>query len=258
MLRVSSVVLSSLALLASALPQQGGGTVSQVSRLRPTRSDIFTVWWHGPIPSGMHHQVTHRSHLLTSWTQHWTSNSSLPRSTIYAPINPPSQPLPVIVWGEGGCGGSGTAVPDFLIEIASHGFIILAGGPPNGGGSTTDSDLSAAIAWAKQNSGPSPYGNIQGTNIAAAGYSCGGKSLISYRALITMLNEYRGAGLQAYDMNNDVKAIGIFSSGFFDQDANKIYGINKPVFYFLGGTSDIAYNNVSTLPDPSHSSQDIR
>ena len=36
----------------------------------------------------------------------------------------------VLVWGEGGCAKNGLTFPEFLTELASHGFVILADGPP--------------------------------------------------------------------------------------------------------------------------------
>ena len=85
--------------------------------------------------------------------------------------------------------------------------------------------IADAIAWATSNDGQTAYGVIDASAIAAAGHSCG--------------------GLQAYSQNDAVKSIGIFDSGFFD--SNGIGAITKPTFYFLGGPSDIAYENVSLL-----------
>src|ERR1700759_1368688 len=60
---------------------------------------------------------------------------SLPGHTIYAPrVVPTGLKLPVIVWGEGGCLNSGDVMQLFLQEIASHGFVIIASGPPTIGG----------------------------------------------------------------------------------------------------------------------------
>ena len=55
------------------------------------------------------------------------------------PSNPPPDlSLPVLVWAEGGCDNNGTHFPNFLSNIASYGFIVLANGPPENGG---DSDV---------------------------------------------------------------------------------------------------------------------
>ncbi len=37
---------------------------------------------------------------------------------------------PVLVWGEGGCAKNGLMFPEYLSEIASHGFVVIADGPP--------------------------------------------------------------------------------------------------------------------------------
>ena len=71
--------------------------------------------------------------------------------------------------------------------------------------------------------------NVDATKLAAAGMSCG--------------------GIEAYEQAQDarVKAIGIFNSGQQSvANTNRIVPpITKSVFFFLGGSSDIAYENVS-------------
>jgi len=55
--------------------------------------------------------------------------------TIYRPANLRSK-APLLVWGEGGCAKNGLTFPEYLSEIASYGFVIVADGPPvqNAGG----------------------------------------------------------------------------------------------------------------------------
>ena len=74
------------------------------------------------------------------------------------------------------------------------------------------------------------YPFLESGRIAVAGQSCG--------------------GLEAYAVVNDTRigALGVFNSGFLTEAESKavvplIKG--KPVFYFLGGSTDIAYANVS-------------
>lgn len=74
------------------------------------------------------------------------------------------------------------------------------------------------------------FAKVNKDKIAAAGFSCG--------------------GVEAYEQAQDarVKTIGIFNSGQMSEDGTRkvvpaIKG--KSVFFFLGGSSDIAYNNVS-------------
>ena len=73
------------------------------------------------------------------------------------------------------------------------------------------------------------YSAVDATKIAAGGHSCG--------------------GLETYKVKDDprVKSLGIFSSGALDatNSTQIVSNITKPIFYFLGGSSDIAYANVS-------------
>lgn len=156
--------------------------------------------------------------------------------TIYAPASPPaSLKLPVIVWGETGCSYNGRRFEGFLTEIASHGIIIIANGTPDGGDNpngiaeTSNPDgsgLKAGIDFIVKTAGTGKYANVDASRIAAAGQSCG--------------------GMQAYTQAQDarVSVIGIFDSGYTTASQAPAK-ITKPIFYFLGGPTDIAYTNVS-------------
>ncbi|KAK8119780.1 uncharacterized protein PG998_004406 [Apiospora kogelbergensis] len=50
---------------------------------------------------------------------------------------PPSLQLPVLLFAEGGCQNNGTKYVPLLNEIASHGFLVITNGPPNGTGRTS-------------------------------------------------------------------------------------------------------------------------
>ena len=55
---------------------------------------------------------------------------SLPDHTLYYPAKMESAgKLPVITWGNGACLNAGNRFRDFLTEIASHGFLVVSGGP---------------------------------------------------------------------------------------------------------------------------------
>src|ERR1051325_3524219 len=55
---------------------------------------------------------------------------SLPDHTLYYPANLASAgKLPIITWGNGACLNAGNRFRDFLTEIASHGFLVISGGP---------------------------------------------------------------------------------------------------------------------------------
>ncbi|KAH7126565.1 hypothetical protein B0J11DRAFT_549507 [Dendryphion nanum] len=161
----------------------------------------------------------------------YTTLPSLPNHTLYHPSSLSlNTTLPVIVWGNGGCSANGLSQSAFLTEIASWGFLVIASGGPNQSGSTTASVMKASIDYVSGSALPTEYAKlVDNTKIAAAGFSCG--------------------GIEAYEQVQDkrVKALGIFNSGQMSEDATKKVVPNipkgKPVFFFLGGESDIAYKN---------------
>lgn len=55
-------------------------------------------------------------------------------------------------------------------------------------------------------------------------------------------------GIEAMDMSDDPRVghIGVFNSGYREAP-EKAANITKPIFFFLGGESDIAYVNVSDM-----------
>lgn len=174
---------------------------------------------------------------------------SLEAHTIFRPADlskfGKNNPLPVLAWGNGACTNSPWEHQNFLSEIASHGFLVVAIGhwPAEGeryrGAMSTSEQQIEGIDWAiKQNSDRnSPYyGKLDVDNIAAAGMSCGG--------LQTLVN--------AADPR--LKAIMICNSGSFIDPSGAVPNmpmpkkedlmkIHTPVMYLLGGPSDIAYEN---------------
>ncbi|MBO3741125.1 cellulose binding domain-containing protein [Actinoplanes flavus] len=159
----------------------------------------------------------------------YETSAGLPNHTIYRPQNLPAERLPVFVWGNGGCSGNGLSQQNFLREIASHGFLAIANGAPNGSGSTTAQQLTQSVDWAvAENSRPDGkyYDRLDTTRIAAGGFSCG--------------------GLEAYAVSGDprVTTTTIFSSGLLnDADDYQLRRLTKPIAYFIGGPGDIAYPN---------------
>jgi len=158
-----------------------------------------------------------------------------------------AKPLPVLVWGNGACANSPFEHINFLNEIASHGYIVLAtGNIPmtdewyRGPMSRSEQQIES-IEWAfKQNEDPSSpyYQKIDTKNICVAGMSCGG--------LQTLFN----------CADPRIKTLMICNSGLFNQqNANQAVGgmpmpskdklkeIHTPIIYILGGKEDIAYGN---------------
>ncbi|WP_232234628.1 cellulose binding domain-containing protein [Actinoplanes sp. N902-109] len=159
----------------------------------------------------------------------YETSATLTNHTIYRPQTLPSARMPLMVWGNGGCAANGTGQINFLREIASHGFLVIANGAPNGSGSTTSQMLTQSIDWAvaeNARTGSKYYGKVDTSKVAVAGWSCG--------------------GLEAYAVSNDprVTTTMIFSSGLLnDADDYQLARLTKPIGYFIGGTSDIAYPN---------------
>ena len=174
---------------------------------------------------------------------------SLEAHTIFRPADlskfGKNNPLPILVWGNGACTNSPWEHQNFLSEIASHGFFVVAIGywPAEGeryrGAQSKAEQQIEGLDWAiAQNSDKnSPYyGKLDVKNIAAAGMSCGG--------LQTLVN--------AADPR--LKAIMICNSGSFIDPSGAVPGmpmpakddlkkIHTPVMYLLGGPTDIAYEN---------------
>ena len=92
---------------------------------------------------------------------------------------PARDTLPVLVWGNGGCGIDTTRYSAFLSTIASHGFLILGTAAQEGAArrQATADDMKAAVDWAFAENGRngSPLrGKIDTDQVAVMGQSCGG------------------------------------------------------------------------------------
>jgi hypothetical protein len=107
---------------------------------------------------------------------HMLTDSSFPGHTIFAPKTPPTGNLsmPFIAWGNGACTLAAGTYENFLVEIASYGYVIAADGTPNGGNGQTKVQLMRdSVDWAMAGKA-SKYGNVDTTKISTAGHSCGG------------------------------------------------------------------------------------
>jgi hypothetical protein len=176
------------------------------------------------------------------------SDESLPTHTIFRPqdlsVFGKKNKLPIIAWGNGACANSPWEHINFLSEVASHGFLVIAIGPmPKEGEQTRErsksSQLSDAINWAIAQNGDkdSPYYNkIDVKNVALSGMSCG--------------------GLQTLEIAPDprVTTAVVCNSGILPSPNTGMPGmpslakdqlkkLHSPTLYMLGGESDIAYKN---------------
>jgi len=133
---------------------------------------------------------------------------------------------------------------NFLSEVASHGFLVIAIGPmpqegEKGGGKSTSSQMTDAINWSiAQNSDKnSPfYDKIDISKIAISGMSCG--------------------GLQTLEIAPDprITTTVVCNSGIFINPGSGFPGmpnlkkddllkLHTPTLYILGGEKDIAHEN---------------
>lgn len=185
------------------------------------------------------------------------TDASLPKHTIYTPKAPlQNKKLPLIVWANGGCGMDGTAFSNFLTEIASHGFLIVANGSPkktwgadgapsglegvDGGDQSRASMLTKAIDWAEKGAAGGKFGAVDMNRVAAAGQSCGGVE--AYSASI-------------YEPR--VKLVGIFNTGVIDPARRwMLKDIKQPIGYFYGGKSDFSDKYVRASSKIAHSTHD--
>ncbi|MDQ2076935.1 dienelactone hydrolase family protein [Marinimicrobium sp. ABcell2] len=177
------------------------------------------------------------------------TDASLPTHTLFQPEDlsefGQDQKLPIIVWGNGACFDSPWEHVNFLNQIASHGFLVIAIGtfPEEHGepvtARSTSSKLVDAMDWAiaqNENAESNYYQKINTDRIAVSGMSCG--------------------GLQALEVAGDprVSALLVANSGIFNSpreglpgipqvDKSQLDKIHSPTLYLLGGPSDIAYDN---------------
>jgi dienelactone hydrolase len=189
--------------------------------------------------------------------------ATLPKHVVYRPKDLAglgSTKLGVVAWGNGGCSEDGASSRFHLLEIASHGYLVIASGrilsgpgappreprpaapaapqgqlpPPR----TKVSDLTDAIDWAlaeNQRAGSPFFGRIDPALIAYSGWSCG--------------------GVQALQVAKDprVKTLVIHNSGVLNSGPTNMTGVSvgkevlqtlhTPAIYILGGPKDIAYEN---------------
>lgn len=184
--------------------------------------------------------------------------AGLPDHVIYRPADLASlgaQKLGVVAWGNGGCVDDGASARFHLMEIASHGYLVIASGriysgpgahtppprpatppgqfPPQ---ATQAAQLTQAVDWALAENarrGSPYYGRIDPQQVAYSGWSCG--------------------GMQALQVARDprVRTLIIHNSGIpdpwpavmpkMDLDKRTLLTLHTPILYILGGEEDVAY-----------------
>ena len=201
-------------------------------------------------------------------------DAGLPGHTIYRPENLSAlngKKLPVVVWGNGACVNVGNAFSNFLTDISSYGFLVIALGPivqrdttgpgqprpqappaplPRSGAGSTEpprnlppaathpSQMIDAVQWAAaedERTGSKYYHLLDSAKIAVMGQSCG--------------------GVQAIEVAADprVSTAVIWNSGLFAKPTNMgggktlsksdLQSIHVPIAYISGDPQDIAFQN---------------
>ncbi len=178
------------------------------------------------------------------------SRADLRTHTLYRPVSLPAEPLPLLIWGNGGCSDNGLSHDRFLRNIASHGYIVIALGyawrrPMRKEASGQDKDptdvaqMSEAMTWAAGRAADPAdelYGRVDTKRIAVAGHSCG--------------------GLQAIKVSADprISTSMIFDSGVYNRPGGRsriqvskseLANLRGPIAYFTGGPTDIAHANAA-------------
>lgn len=184
------------------------------------------------------------------------SETSLPTHTIYRPADLKGK-YPVVLWGNGSCVNSSFGYREFLSEIASHGFIVLAIGPyrdtpaPRQQRSenpaewppfeTSWKQMFDALDWITAENtrkGSAFNGKVMTDKVAVMGHSCGGLQTVkaSTDPRITtavVLNSGMITDDDQYMVRHELKR------SVLDQ-------MHAPIAYFIGGETDIAYANSET------------
>lgn len=200
---------------------------------------------------------------IGAWPAIAEGRADAPGYTIYRPRTLPRTPLPLVLWGNGGCRDNGLSASHFLREVASHGYIVIANGsprreypadqpggtappPPPPGSSppppaedeTSVEQLLGAIGWAERANGRRGdplQRRIDTRRIAVMGHSCGGLQALAAGAdprIATVMAMASGVYNRSGSGRSRV-AIG----------KEHLRRLHTPVAYILGGPTDIAFPN---------------
>ena len=159
------------------------------------------------------------------------ATQTLPNHTIYRPDLSRANNIPIVVWGNGACSNVGTEQADFLLQIASNGYLVIANGGPFGSGSNDQhgTELIKAIDWAtKENNRKCSqyYGKLNVNKVATMGWSCGG-GMAHFAAVDSRVTT-------AVALNS---GLGIYG------DRSSYYPrFHTPMAIFNGDSRDVAYN----------------
>jgi hypothetical protein len=247
----TALVLGSGLVFSPVAAQNAAPAAATPARILPVTANL-----RGAPPTGPHAVVIEH-------------DQSLATHTIYRPATLGSSKHPVLVWGEGGCAKDGLQFPEFLNEIASHGIVVIADGPPvartaPGGGPATGPRAGGAAAPAAgaapargagaggQGRGGVPRVMTDGTALIAAidwiakeGSDPASRFYQKVEAGRVAAMGMSCGGLMSYGASADprVATVGIWNSGLIQPDEKIFAGLHSPVIIVTGSEKDIAYAN---------------
>jgi len=210
------------------------------------------------------------------------SREDLRAHTIYRPLQMPATPLPVLIWGNGGCSDNGLSHSIFLREVASHGYYIIALGYPR-----SEPVVRPANAQAPARPPAAPPGAAPGAAPRRGQIGGGGElpadptetdaTVVAQMNMAlewaTAMNELTGSslrghldmtrvavaghscgGLQTIKFSADprIKTSMIFDSGVYNVPGGMsrvkvskfdLYSVHGPTAYITGGPTDQAHPN---------------
>lgn len=145
--------------------------------------------------------------------------------------------------GNGACANSPWEHVNFLSEVASYGFLVIAIGPmpkegEHGSGRSTSSQMTDAVNWAIAQNGDKSsvyYNKIDVNKIAVSGMSCGG--------LQTLETAPDPRITTVVVCNSGILGASGGMAGMPALTKDHLTKLHTPTLYLLGGEKDIAYNN---------------
>ena len=250
---MAALVLGAGLVFSPVAAQNAAPAAATPARILPVTANL-----RGAPPTGPHAVVIEHDQTLAT-------------HTIYRPATLGSSKHPVLVWGEGGCAKDGLQFPEFLNEIASHGVVVIADGPPvartvpgggaapgpRAGGAAPPAAGAAPAPGARAGGGGQGRGGVprvmtDGSALIAAidwiakeGNDPASRFYLTVEASRVAAMGMSCGGLMSYGASADprVATVGIWNSGLIQPDEKIFAGLHSPVIIVTGSEKDIAYAN---------------